>query len=1350
MNFGIEKRRLIMNTKMDSHNEKRIELNGMLAEFRAALEEEIEKIKRSGQSSTLLHSGRRAESSSPEFWYRFYVEYIPSLPADTPCKLFIGKDQFDVTVISFEENSIIISSKNLLPDTIGNARLENGATVLMELLIKRIEENAEKHNPTGKRMLPNDGNEIYFQKNFNYDDVIFNPKNTERQNEAVMAAISNDITYIWGPPGTGKTMVIGQIINELYKHNRSVLVVSHTNTAVDGAIEHVDKIYSNTYEMVDKYYPILRIGIPARPLPDRMLLNSHVEALGKDLYEQKVALETQQDEIEKRINAINTLFAKYSWCEKNQLSVIYDEMQEILRLEKQAKEGQHAFEELVAAIQEQKVSHPEYEKYFNLLNDFNLKSRALETLRLQLTNAEELVNEAPFLVQSAKDEVKKHLKYVELRQKESKIMSEQFLRGEISKAAAHKMALNTEIQTLTIEGKVAQQTLDDYEKKNSVAKFFSGKNANTQAQSRLSEITVRLPQANEELQRQNKLEQLYQAQLEELLFLQEQIKSVIPSKTKDYWENKIIELTRKLTEAKIEIPAIRAKEENVSAELDGLEKTLNLAKKAYSIIQALETEIQGVNLARRNLIKEINIKNNACSELIKRECSLCEAFFYTIKSDKNKALHNELSSLLDTVRLELSTIDIPALVSEKSKLETQLIDIHHQLNVIKQKMLELEKQAIMNAKIVGATLVKSYLSDTLRERSFDTVILDEASMASIPALWCASYLAEKNIVIVGDFLQLPPIVMADAPMAQEWLGKDIFSHHDMPNLIKKNPPENFIMLKDQYRMESEIAKIANIYYGEYGGLISHDDDTNRNVSRNEFYSWYSGKRTDHCIHLIDTESLHAWVTGVRQGNNRHSRLNCFSAAVVVDLSFKFLEKKLTSLNPTTEPAKNASVLIVAPYKPHIARIKQLIDLEYKNRGFKDLNYISAGTIHSFQGSEADIVIFDLVVDEPHWKANLFMTDKKVNDDLRKMFNVAITRAKFKLYIVGNFAYCQRRAKNNALSELLDELINKNRLVKYDAKKLLPNIAFSMQRSFISGSALSNHHIVCLEESFNEYFMADIQSFNSRLIIYSPFISENRLSVLLPYFADAVNNGKQIIIVTKAPSDRGKTELTQYKQCEKELSDIGVSVIYKKGMHEKLIFVDDLAVWVGSLNALSFTGLTGEIMHRHKDKTLTAEYENLFGIEHICGAAERIYEQACPICGAEMLVKESDSGGIYWECVNGDYSRNAEQQYPIDGIMRCKCGASFIFSMKNQPRWVCSENSSHYQKMRQSDLKLEKMAALIPTKIERREVDRYFAEKRKEREVAKVKSGAGKKYGTKKSMSSKTKVKGTKNEIKSDS
>ena len=86
-------------------------------------------------------------------------------------------------------------------------------------------------------MLPFKDGVYPFCSIFTYDDLELKDTNTLSQNNAIKSALSNDITYIWGPPGTGKTTVIGQIIYELYKHGRSVLLVSHTNMAVDGAIE---------------------------------------------------------------------------------------------------------------------------------------------------------------------------------------------------------------------------------------------------------------------------------------------------------------------------------------------------------------------------------------------------------------------------------------------------------------------------------------------------------------------------------------------------------------------------------------------------------------------------------------------------------------------------------------------------------------------------------------------------------------------------------------------------------------------------------------------------------------------------------------------------------------------------------------------------------------------------------------------------------------------------------------------------------------------------------------------------------------------------------------------------------
>ena len=236
-----------MDKNINKKTDNRVPLTGRLSEFREALEDEIDEIKKSGQSSTLLQSGSRIEHDGPDFWYRFRVEYAPALPADTPCNLIIGQNQYNVTVVSFEESAIVVSSNTPLPENLGKARLENGATILMERLVECIENNAEIENKAGMRMLPPENESASFHPIFSYSNLELNETNNKNQNDAIKSALTNDITYIWGPPGTGKTSVIGQIINNLYKNHRSVLVVSHTNTAVDGAIEKADKACEKNY-----------------------------------------------------------------------------------------------------------------------------------------------------------------------------------------------------------------------------------------------------------------------------------------------------------------------------------------------------------------------------------------------------------------------------------------------------------------------------------------------------------------------------------------------------------------------------------------------------------------------------------------------------------------------------------------------------------------------------------------------------------------------------------------------------------------------------------------------------------------------------------------------------------------------------------------------------------------------------------------------------------------------------------------------------------------------------------------------------------------------------------------------
>jgi superfamily I DNA and/or RNA helicase len=96
------------------------------------------------------------------------------------------------------------------------------------------------------------------------------------------------------------------------------------------------------------------------------------------------------------------------------------------------------------------------------------------------------------------------------------------------------------------------------------------------------------------------------------------------------------------------------------------------------------------------------------------------------------------------------------------------------------------------------------------------VILDEASMAPIPALWVVAGLAEANVIVVGDFMQLPPIKHSEHPLAEQWLGQDIFRVSGVQGAWESGEPqENLVQLQVQYRMDPKISAIPNtlVYAG---------------------------------------------------------------------------------------------------------------------------------------------------------------------------------------------------------------------------------------------------------------------------------------------------------------------------------------------------------------------------------------------------------------------------------------------------------------------------------------------------------------------------------------------------------
>ena len=94
-------------------------------------------------------------------------------------------------------------------------------------------------------------------------EAISNEQLNESQNNALLNALNqNEVAIIHGPPGTGKTTTVVQVVKQLTKEHPQVLVTAPSNNAVDLLVEKLDEIDIN----------VLRIGNPVR-------INDHIQEL---------------------------------------------------------------------------------------------------------------------------------------------------------------------------------------------------------------------------------------------------------------------------------------------------------------------------------------------------------------------------------------------------------------------------------------------------------------------------------------------------------------------------------------------------------------------------------------------------------------------------------------------------------------------------------------------------------------------------------------------------------------------------------------------------------------------------------------------------------------------------------------------------------------------------------------------------------------------------------------------------------------------------------------------------------------------------------------------------------------
>lgn len=318
------------------------------------------------------------------------------------------------------------------------------------------------------------------------------------------------------------------------------------------------------------------------------------------------------------------------------------------------------------------------------------------------------------------------------------------------------------------------------------------------------------------------------------------------------------------------------------------------------------------------------------------------------------------------------------------------------LDKIKRSKFEL----VHKAGFVATTIAKACADTTLFDCKYDTVIFDEASMAYIPQIFVAATFASKSFICMGDFKQLPPIVQQKNSV----LEHDIFEYCGITNAVERGYNHDWLcLLSTQYRMHPYIA--------DFSGKQMYHNHIKSAPGMEEKRSEYQGVLPEFKspISLADLSGIMTPCTSQKKSG---SRINVVSALISFSMAIKALEHN---------KHLNFNVGIITPYNAQSRLIHNMIR-DYENKNKDIFQRISCATVHQFQGSECDLIIYDAVDSFPK-KAGKLLTDMR-NNTANRLFNVALTRARSKFLCVADVSNFRR---DEMSSLVFGRLLERNKL-----------------------------------------------------------------------------------------------------------------------------------------------------------------------------------------------------------------------------------------------------------------------------------------------------------------------------------
>ena len=300
---------------------------------------------------------------------------------------------------------------------------------------------------------------------------------------------------------------------------------------------------------------------------------------------------------------------------------------------------------------------------------------------------------------------------------------------------------------------------------------------------------------------------------------------------------------------------------------------------------------------------------------------------------------------------------------------------HQKMDRLKSRAVELElrinSQLFGEAKVIASTLTGS-ASHLLSGQKFGTLFIDEAAQALEAACWIAIRRASR-VVLAGDHCQLPPTVKSIAAL-KGGLGTTLMER------IVARKPSVVTLLTVQYRMNEQIMRFSSNWF--YDGRVESAPEVK-----------YRGILDyDNPITWIDTSESDAKEEFVGESFGRINKTEA-------ELTLEALKNYFIKIGRQRIADEHIDVGVISPYRAQVQLLRRMVR---KAEFFKPYRgCITVNTVDGFQGQERDIIVISLVRSNDDGQIGFL-------SDLRRM-NVAITRARMKLIIVGSVQTMTRHA-----------------------------------------------------------------------------------------------------------------------------------------------------------------------------------------------------------------------------------------------------------------------------------------------------------------------------------------------------